>query len=944
MSYKDTLNLPKTDFPMKANLPQREPEMLKRWKETDIYARILQRHKHHKARYVLHDGPPYSNGHIHMGHVLNKVLKDIVVKFHTMIGNYVPFVPGWDCHGLPVEHQLMKDLKIEKGDIPQVEFRQKAKDFALKFVDIQRTEFERLGIFGDWNNPYLTLHPHYEASIVRSYARLVEQGFIYKDLKPVNWCYRCETALAEAEVEYETHSSPSVFVKFKIATLAKLREVLGSAATRISDDTYVVIWTTTPWTLVANVAIALSPTLKYAIIRKGEQSFILAEDLLPSLSRKLGLDDIETIAAVKGKDLEDIECLHPFIDRRSKIVLADYVSCEEGTGCVHTAPGHGQEDYLTGKKYGLPTIMPVDTKGRFDESAGELKGLHVFDANKTIIEKLKKSAALMYAEKTSHSYPHCWRCKNPIIFRATSQYFMKVDHRNLRRRVQEVIRDKVTWMPETGRERIMAMIENRPDWCLSRQRLWGVPIVAFYCAECGELLLDKDIINHVADVFEKEGSNAWFVRETSQLLPQGIKCKKCKNDTFTKETDILDVWFESGVSHQAVLKPRGEYPADLYLEGSDQHRGWFQSALLSSMGIDDTAPYKAVLTHGFVVDGEGKKMSKSLGNVISPEEVMKKYGADILRIWVASCDYRDDVRLSPEILARLSEAYRKIRNTCRYILGNLGDFDPSRNAVGIEKWSYIDKWALWRISVLLETAENHCRNFTFHKAFNAIYNFCVVDMSSVYLDVLKDTLYVAGKNSILRRGAQSALFEIITLLARIMAPILVYTAEEIWKSIPLTEKESVHLQDWPESSKIKAKVSRVFGEDDMSKWNEKLLPLRDCVLKELENVRAKNVIGSSLDAKISLCTENREWRNTLKDVADILKSFFIVSDVELIDAAPEDYKKAETIPVYIKVVKAGGRKCQRCWNYDKNVGHNSKHPDLCARCADIVEEIRIGRQ
>lgn len=922
---------------MKADLPQREPGILERWKKEDIYSLITEKRKKAK-KYILHDGPPYSNGDIHMGHVLNKILKDIVVKFYTMAGYHVPFVPGWDCHGLPVEHQLMKDLGIEKGDISQVEFRERAKEFALRYVKIQRSQFERLGVFGDWENPYLTLDPKYESAIVLSFAKLVGQGYIYKDLKPVNWCCKCETALAEAEVEYETHASPSIYVKFRLADAERLRNVLNKKDTgEIKKDVYVLIWTTTPWTLMANVAIALSPDMQYALAENDDSIFIIARDLLDAVNRKLGLKNTKVIALLRGKELEGLVCLHPFIDRKSKIVLADYVSHEEGTGCVHTAPGHGQEDYLTGKKYNLEMIMPVDSKGRFDSTAGKFKGMCVLDANSKIIEELKKSGSLMHSEGVEHSYPHCWRCKNPIIFRATSQYFMNVDHDGLRPKVENAIRNSVKWIPEAGIERISTMVKNRPDWCLSRQRLWGVPIIAFYCSACKELLLDENVIKYVAGIFEKEGSSAWFYKESSELIPKGTRCRSCKGERFDKESDILDVWFESGVSHQAVLKPRREYPADLYLEGSDQHRGWFQSAILSSVAIDGIAPYRSVLTHGFVVDGEGRKMSKSVGNVISPTDVMKKYGADILRIWVASCDYRDDVRLSDEILARLADAYRKIRNTARFILGNLHDFDPLKNAVPIEKWPEIDRWALWRARGLLESAENNFKSFSFHKVFASIYNFCVVDMSAIYLDVLKDTLYTAGKDSIERRSAQSALYEIINILTKAMAPILSFTSEEVWQSLAGPNKNSsIHLEDWPDKKGLNSRLSSVFTEEEAEKWNERFLHLRDSVLKVLEESRGKGVIGSSLEAKVILNGGSKEWKALLDEAKYLFNALFIVSSVEIAEDLIKDGKKAEEIPVYIKVVKADGKKCQRCWNYSTTVGNDKEHPGLCSRCRGVV--------
>ncbi|MDD5681141.1 MAG: isoleucine--tRNA ligase [Candidatus Omnitrophica bacterium] len=923
MEYKDTINLPNTDFSMKANLPQREPEILKRWEEMRVYDLIMEKRKQAKNQYILHDGPPYSNGDIHMGHALNKILKDMVVKFNTMYGSRVPFVPGWDCHGLPVEHQLMKNLKIEKGDIPQVEFREKARDFALKYVDIQKEQFKRLGVFGDWDNPYLTLNPQYEGAIVRSFATLVEKGYVYKALKPVNWCFKCETALAEAEVEYEDHTSPSIYVKFK---------------DQGKENTYFVIWTTTPWTLLANVAIAMHPELAYAFVEVGNEKWIILESLAETVLKKAN-KPYKIIAVEKGSFFTGSRAKHPFIERESVIVMADYVSSEEGTGCVHTAPGHGQEDYVTGKKYNLPTIMPVDSKGRFDSTAGEFEKMHVLDANKKIVDKLKTLGALVHTEPIQHTYPHCWRCKNPIIFRATPQYFVNVDHGDLRQKSGAAIENKIEWLPAVGKERISAMVKNRPDWCLSRQRLWGVPIVAFYCSSCDELLLDGKIINHVAGIFDKEGSNAWFSKQPSELLPKGTACKKCKGTKFTKESDILDVWFESGVSHQAVLKPRKEFPADLYLEGSDQHRGWFQSALLSAMAIDGMPPYKTVLTHGFVVDGTGKKMSKSLGNVISPEQVMKKYGADILRIWVASCDYSDDVRLSDEILARLAEAYRKIRNTCRFMLGNLNDFNPEKDTVAVSKWSEIDKWALWRTSCLLESTEENFRHFTFHKVFSAIYNFCVVDMSSIYLDVLKDTLYTAGRDSDARRSAQSALFEIISILNKVMAPILSYTADEVRRSVPnYKSADSIHLEDWPDIKALKKRINGNFKDADMEVWSGRLLPLRGGVLKELEEARSKGLIGSALEAKVILHADNDEWGKVLNAKRQILAPLFIVSSVDISPRPPEGGKSAEGIPVSIKVEKAAGEKCQRCWNYSTTVGADKEHPVLCAKCAKVVRE------
>jgi len=758
MDYKSTLNLPKTNFSMKANLPNREPLLCKEWDQAGLYGLIRKKSKG-KKRYILHDGPPYANGNIHMGHVLNKTLKDIAIKFNTMQGMDAPYIPGWDCHGLPVEHQLFKELKINKYEIDQLEFRKKAHKYAMKFVKTQRDEFKRLGVFGDWENPYLTLDPKYEAEIMRSFANLVKKGFIYKALKPVNWCSQCETALAEAEVEYKDRVSPSIYVRFKL-----------------KEDTYFLIWTTTPWTLLANVAIAVHPKMDYVEVETSKGNLIILQSRLDFVMNEIGEKSFKVVKTMKGSDLKNLEAKHPFIDRSSKVVLADYVTTEEGTGCVHTAPGHGELDYITGRKYNLATIMPIDSKGRVDETLSEFKGLFVTKANTAILEKLNKSGDLLGSGEISHSYPHCWRCKKPIIFRATEQYFMGVDIHDLRKKMLEIIK-KLNWYPASGMERISAMIKLRPDWCLSRQRYWGVPIPGFYCEKCNTILLDAKVIEHVAKIVEKEGSNAYFIRSTSELVPAGTVCRKCKSKKFRKESDIMDVWFESGVSHQAVLKTSNTYPADLYLEGSDQHRGWFQSALITAVGIENNSPYKAVLTHGFVVDGDGKKMSKSLGNVISPQDIMKSYGADILRLWVASSDYTQDVRQSDEILKRLSESYRKIRNTLRYLLSNLYDF-TSQDSLNYNQLLEIDQWALSNAKALLEKVTEYYKNYSFHMVYRSIYDFCTVFLSSIYLDILKDRMYTSSISSCERRSGQTVMYKITSMLVRMMAPILVFTTEE----------------------------------------------------------------------------------------------------------------------------------------------------------------------
>jgi len=917
MDYKSTLNLPRSDFSMKADLPNKEPSILKKWERDGIYT-LIRKSSCGKKEFILHDGPPYSNGNIHMGHTLNKILKDIVVKFNTMTGMDTPFIPGWDCHGLPVEHQLFKELGLSKYDIGQVDFRKKAHKYAMRYVDIQREEFKRLGVFGDWDNPYLTLDPKYEAQILTAFGKLVEKGYIYKDLKPVNWCAVCETALAEAEVEYMDKTSPSIYVRFKVKEGKKSSAVKAPGA-----DTYFLIWTTTPWTLVANVAIAVHPDFNYVVVETEKGRLIVSEELMNITIAKLSLKTHNVVKKVRGKKLEEITARHPFIDRNSLVVLAEYVSNLEGTGCVHTAPGHGQEDYVTGRKYKLPTVMPVDQKGVFDKTAGKLKGIAVDKANDIIIKDLSSTGDLLHTEEITHSYPYCWRCKKPIIFRATQQYFMGVDRHNLRAKLLDIIK-KVRWVPDAGSSRISAMVKNRPDWCLSRQRYWGVPIPAFYCEGCGQLLLDAKVISNIAGIVEKEGSNAFFEKEVDELIPKGTKCKKCKKTSFKKESDIVDVWFESGVSHQAVLKRRRQFPSDLYLEGSDQHRGWFQSALITSYAIDGTAPYKTVLTHGFVVDGEGKKMSKSLGNVISPQEVTKRYGADILRLWVASSDYNEDIRLSEEILKRLADAYRKIRNTLRYMISNIYDIDFKRTCAYKDMLA-IDKWALCETKRLVDDVKRYYENYNFHMVYRSVYNFCTVTMSSIYLDILKDRLYTFPSSSRERRSAQSAIHIILSSLIRITAPILSFTAEEAWSRMPGGGGDSVHLTPWPELSDIKR------DKDILSDY-ERLFKIRQDVLVSLEEKRQAGDIGSSLEAKVVLTPKTEEGYKFLRAFVGELSSIFIVSGVELNKA--DRRLKGE---YGIEVARADGEKCRRCWNYSISVGKNTAYKDICERCVKALK-------
>ena len=925
MEYKNTLNLPKTDFSMKANLSLREPEILKSWQEAGLYQKLRNQAKG-RDLFILHDGPPYANGHIHIGHALNKILKDIIVRYKTMRGFDSPFIPGWDCHGLPVEHQLFKDLKKTKDQIDRVAFRKLAADYAMKYVDIQKEEFKRLGLIGAWDHPYLTLDKNYEQAILVSFACLVEKGFVYRGLKPVNWCYKCETALAEAEVEHAPAESDSVFVNFELKSDANLKKI-GLPST---GKLFIVIWTTTPWTLLANVAVAVHPDLEYIAISHKGDTFIIGKDLFnTSLHEKLGFDEYKIVSQFRGCDLEGLVYCHPFGLREGKVVLADYVSKEEGTGCVHTAPGHGQEDFMTGAKYGLEVVMPVDEKGRFDQSVSEFSGQHVFMANENIINKLKSQGLLRLASKFEHTYPHCWRCKSPIIFRATKQWFLKIDENDLRNKLLKAIKNDVKWIPHSGEERISSMVENRPDWCLSRQRYWGVPIPAVICKKCQHQILDVRVIRNLAKRVLTEGTNVWFTADIKDFLPSNMKCE-CGCVDFERSTDILDVWFDSGVSHQAVLKGNKELklPADLYLEGSDQHRGWFQASLIPSMAIDNRPPYIAVLTHGFVVDAQGRKMSKSLGNVIAPQEIIKDYGADILRLWVLSSDYNEDVRISKEILTFIADAYRKIRNTARFLLGNLNEFDPVRDGVKREEMPEIDRWAMFRLSKLMEDVTEGYETYKFYHVFQRLFSFCNEEMSSLYLDILKDRLYTACKNSILRRSAQTCLYEIASALAKLLAPVCPFTADEIYKYTAKGKGdpcESVLLSSWP---KMRRDLE-VSGED-VSDIGQ-VLSLRPFVLKALEEKRAKGEIGSSLEAKAILGVKDEAIYKIFSRFAPELPFIFIVSQIEVVreENAPE--------AVLVTVLPALGAKCGRCWNYSPDVGRLKDHPEICGRCAQAIK-------
>jgi isoleucyl-tRNA synthetase len=915
MEYKDTINLPRTPFPMKASLPRKEPELLEHWENTGLYEKI-QASRAAGPKFILHDGPPYANGNIHIGTALNKLLKDFIIKSKTMAGFQAPYIPGWDCHGLPIELNVEKKLGCDKQSVPKAEVRKKCRAYAREFVDIQRSEFKRLGVLGDWDNPYLTLTPGYSATIVREFGKFVASGDVYKRKKPIQWCASCGTALAEAEVEYQNESAPSVFVKFALTheSCAKLPEAARANAS-------IVIWTTTPWTLPANLAICLHPDLDYVAFTSGADVLIVAEGLLESTVNSCALAAPAIIARFAGRELEGLLCRHPLCERDSLIITGEHVTLEAGTGCVHTAPGHGQEDYEVGLRYGLEIFAPVDDAGVFTAEAGEFAGQFVFKANAGIIERLRETGALLGEQRLSHSYPHCWRCKKPVIFRATEQWFISMETHGLRARALEAIA-ATAWIPSWGIERIRGMVENRPDWCLSRQRTWGVPIVAFYCTACDHLLLDQNIINHVADLFEQDGSDIWFKRSPAELLPAGTRCPACSHAELRPETDILDVWFDSGVSHAAVLERRDELasPCDLYLEGSDQHRGWFQSSLLTSVGTRSRAPYRAVLTHGFVMDGKGQKMAKSRGNVIRPEEVIRQYGAEILRLWVASENYQEDMRISDDILKRLSEAYRKIRNTCRFMLGTLSDFDPAHHRIDYADLEELDQWALLRLNQLVRRVVDAYGRYEFHTVFHAITNFCIVDMSAVYLDILKDRLYCSAPADATRKKAQSALHEILNGLLRLLAPVLAFTAEEAWQFLPGEKEESVHLARFPGPD------ARYDSDELAARW-ETLLQVREQALKQLELARERKEIGNSLEAHVTITAAGTIFE-LLSSHAAALADMLIVSGVELMRA------DSGTSALSIAIKRAEGVKCQRCWKY-----YRSDHPELCTRCDEALRRI-----
>lgn len=929
MDYNKTLNLPKTDFPMRASLPQREPEFLKKWNENDQYKKLMD-YNEGKPLFVLHDGPPYANGDIHIGHALNKTLKDFIVRYKNMTGFKSPFVPGWDTHGLPTELAARKKAGITaESNISDLELRKICRDTALGYVNLQRESFKRMGIIAEWDNPYITLKKEFEQEQIKVFANMASKGYIYKGLKPVYWCSDCNTALAEAEIEYAEDPCHSIYVKFKVTEDFGKLTALGAEL----DKTYFVIWTTTTWTLPANVAICVGPNYEYSLLKANGEYYVMATDLAPVAMADAGITDYETVGIIRGDELEYMKTAHPFIDRTSLVIVGDHVTLESGTGCVHTAPGHGVDDFIVCKKYPeIPIVVPVDNKGVLTEEAGQFAGLTTEEANKPIAEYLDKIGALFALKKIKHQYPHCWRCHKPVIFRATSQWFCSVD--DFKDAAVKAAED-VKWYPEWGKDRLQSMVLERADWCISRQRKWGVPIPVVYCKDCGKEIIDDGVMQKVSDIFGKEGSDAWYAHDAEYFLPDGFKCPHCgKSNGFEKESDIMDVWFDSGSSHAAVCRKRPylKWPADVYLEGADQYRGWFQSSLLTSVAAGDGAPYKQIITHGWTVDGEGRKMSKSLGNGIAPQEIISKYGADILRLWVASADYHADIRISPEILKQISDNYRKLRNTARYCLGNLYDFDPDKDMVSNDELEELDKYALMKLDEVIAIARKGYDEYEYHTTAHALHNFCVVDMSNFYFDVLKDRLYTTASDSKSRRAAQTVLYKVLDALTLILTPILAFTCDEIWTAMKHDKSRN------PEGPLFNTIPTADYIETDeafIAKW-DRIHEIRTDVQKALELARNEKVIGKPLEAKVTLYADG-ELADFLNSELESLPEIFITSAVEIADGEGEF--KGDVKGLSITVNKADGEKCERCWKFSDTVGQDSEHPTLCAHCAETMKQL-----
>ena len=927
MDYNETLNLPSTEFSMRGNLQQKEPAMLEQWEKDRLYYKLVEKNKD-KPKYILHDGPPYANGNIHLGHALNKVLKDIVVKQKSMSGYNSVYVPGWDTHGLPIELKAMKKIGAQNANDP-VELRKHCKEFALEFVEKQKEQFKRLGAWADWDNPYLTLKPEFEAKQIEIFGEMAKHDFIYKGLKPVYWCPECQTALAEAEIEYNDDKCFSIYVKFAITEDKGICEKAGVP----KDKAYVVIWTTTTWTLPGNLAICLGPDYEYTFVEANGEYYLMAKELAKETMAAAGIEEYTFHGSFLGKDLEFVETAHPFLDRKSIVIVGDHVTLESGTGCVHTAPGHGQEDFEVCVKYDcFDIIVPVDSKGVLNELAGQFAGLKTDDANKAIAQCLEDSGNLFALKKIVHQYPHCWRCHEPIIYRATEQWFCSVDGFK-----DDAIKavESVNWIPEWGEGRIKNMIRDRSDWCISRQRVWGVPIPILYCKDCGKMIVNDESIKAISDLFRAEGSDAWFTKDPSEFLPESFKCE-CGCTEFIKEKDIMDVWFDSGCSHAAVVDERDDldWPADLYLEGADQYRGWFQSSMLTSVAWRGVSPYKNVCTHGWVVDGEGRKMSKSLGNGMEPEQIIKQYGADVLRLWIASSDYHSDIRISQDILKQLSESYRKIRNTARYMLGNLSNgtgFNPDTDMVSVSELTEIDKWAIVKLNEVISKVEKAYNNFDFHIVLQTILAFCITDLSNFYLDIIKDRLYCEKEDSKDRRAAQTAMYIILDAVTKMIAPILAFTSEEIWKHMPhksTDDTTSVIFNDMPKVTEIEV------TEEFTNKWNN-IYKIREDVKKALEIKRADKVIGSSLEANVKLYCD-AELYSFVESVKAELPALFIVSAVSVVNEGEGEFK-GDCEGLSVTVETATGSKCERCWCYSETVGENDAHPTLCSRCASVVE-------